>query len=413
MQAPIFHGLLMAFMFLSGLGLTKKSNDGNLVLGSIFAFIYSSIFVGFAIGRALAKSRQTYIWSTNLLFKKLHNTVLMALPLSLSIIFLVFVLVAGSGNGIFVILGLTIQYTMILAHDFQKSSVKMFLMYIPFIILLQSKGKGVSILNDSFGLLILFGYYGIILLESILKFRTDKGYRKVYNKNQSKVTLLIQQIKILQPNYLSRDVGLSFSNNGLTFPVNGLFMAFPVVIYSVVKNVIFGEMLKTVMVMTFMFLLNILVIFRFKWQMKQVENYAHVFIGKNHFGIKSRLVKFMDKDILLNNLVFILIILMTFFSFDMQINRINLILSLFLSLIFFFNTYTIAMAVKVNSRAEFALIVSIIYAVFFLILQALIDKYQTSFLNWTVNLSILGFALLVRYFSEKRFMKAKFETLIK
>jgi hypothetical protein len=208
-------------------------------------------------------------------------------------------------------------------------------------------------------------------------------------------------------------VGLSLSTNGQTFPFNGVFMGLIVVVYTMVMSINPDRELKMGFVMIFMFFLNVLMIVRFKGLIKQVVKYAHVFVGKNHYGIKEKLIKAIDKELLLNNLAFIVIILMPLYLYDLPVNKINIVISLFMSVVFFINTYTIALAVKIDTKVEFILIDSIIYAVLFLILQALIDKYEASFFDWTVNLIVLAVAMLVRYFAEQRFMKAKFENLIK
>ena len=412
MQAPTAHGFLMVFMFFSGFVLVVESNGEKTHLVSILPFIYSMIFVGMAIGTALEKVRQTYIWSINKNYKRLHNTVLIALPLSIFFIFMSLVILAGSGHEIFILLGLVILYTMIFAHDWQKSSLKIVLVYMPFVVLLQSKAKGASILNNNYGLLILFAYYSMILIESLVRYRENKGYREASKDNKPKNMLLIHRFKALQPNYSSKDVGLSLSNNGLTFPLYGVLMGFLIVFYSLIMNVFVINELKTSIVLTLMFILNLLLFFQLKASINQVQKYAHVFTGKNHSGIKTKLVKAMDKILLLNNLSFIGIVLIGMYMFDLPFDQSRLVISLFMSLIFFFNTYIFIMAAKTDTRFEFVAMSFIFYIILFLALQALIDKYEAHFLSWSLNLGILFIAMLFRYFAYQRFMAVKFENIV-
>ena len=411
-QAPIALGFLMAFMFISGLALTVKSYDEKVHLISILPFLYVMIFAGMAIGKALENLRQTYVWSVNLAYKKLHHRVLIALPLSISFILMIVIVLAGSGNEIFVLLGLMIYYTMIFAHDMQKSSIPMVTIYTTFIILMQFKRENIPFLHENYRVFILFSFYGVMLIGSIINYRKNSDYPEDNKSNPPKRKLLIHRFKRLQPNYFKKDVGLSLTENGLTFPLFGIFLGFIVVGYTAVMNVFIVNEMKTGLILTLMFILNFLMGFSFKFNMRQVKKYAHVFKGQNHAGIKSQLIKAMDKKLLLNNLSFIVIILSFMFLLDLPFNKLELIVTIFISFVFIFNTYLFVIALKVDTKTEVGFALAITYAVLFAVVYALTVLYKESFFSWSFDLGILIFAMFVRFLAEWQFKKAKFEDLM-
>ena len=411
-QAPIAHSFLMAFMFISGLAITVKSYDEKIHLVSILPFLYVMIFAGMVIGKALENLRQTYVWSVNLAYKKLHQRVLIALPLSISFIFMIVVVLAGSGNEIFVLLGLMILYTMIFAHDMQKSSIPTVTMYTTFVFLMQFKRENIAFLHENYRVFILFGLYGIMLIGSIINYRKNSEYPENNKSNPPKRKLLIHRFKILQQNYLNKKVGLSLTRNGLTFPVYGVLMGLTIVLYYLMMSFFATKELKAGIVYELMFMLNILILINMKILMGQVKKYAHVFFGKNHFGIKEKLIHSMDKTMLMNQLSFVAIVLTGFYLFDLPVNKTRLIITLILSVVFFYNSYIFLIAGKLDTKFELVLISIIIYGVSYLIMLALIDKYEMYFISWKVNLSILIFAMFVRFFAEWQFKKAKFEDLM-
>ncbi len=398
-------------MVFSGLLLTIKADDGKSHSVSIFPFVLFMIIVGMAIGTAFENLRQTYLWSVNLEYQKLHKKILIFLPLTISGILMLFVILSGSGNEIFVLLGLIIAYTMILSHDI-KNSLTMMLLYLPMLVLIQTKGKSDSLFNENYGLLIVFGYYGLMLLVSIIQYRKNKGYREESNISKVKSKLLVHRFKILQPNYFKKDVGLSLTENGLTFPLFGILLGFIVVGYTAVMNVFIVNEMKTGLILTLMFILNFLMGFSFKFNMRQVKKYAHVFKGQNHAGIKSQLIKAMDKKLLLNNLSFIVIILGFMFLLDLPFNKLELIVTIFISFVFIFNTYLFVIALKVDTKTEVGFALAITYAVLFAVVYALTVLYKESFFSWSFDLGILIFAMFVRFLAEWQFKKAKFEDLM-
>ncbi len=411
MQAPIAHSFLMVFIFFSGLGLTIKPDDGKIHLVSILPSILVLVFVGMAIGKALENSRQTYLWSTNLVYQQLNKTILIFLPLAISGILMLFVLLSGSGNEIFVLLGLMFLYTMILSFDLKKSS-KMILMYLPVLLVIQIKGKADLPLVENYGLLIVFGYYGVILFDSIVKYWKNKGYIKETFNSKAEGKLLIHRFQMLAPNYSNGNVGLSLSENGLEFPLFGVMLGIVVVGYTAVMNVFIVNEMKTGLILTLMFMLNFLMGFSLKFNMRQVKNFAHVFKGQNHAGIKRQLIIAMDKKLLLNNLSFIGIILSAMLLLDLPFNKLELIITMFISLIFIINTYLFVMSLNAKMKIEVGFVLLITYAILSAMVFTLTVSYKESFYNWSFDLGILICAMVVRFIAERQFYKTKFENLI-
>ncbi len=400
-QAPIANSFLVLALFFVGFGLSIKSEgDDERFISTVAPFLMVMIFVGMSLGNGFKKLQMAYLWKTNKEYQKILNHTMIIIPLALCLIFLLIVFLSSSSNSLIALAGLVVIYSNILGHILNKPGIILY-MYLPVFILIQFKEKTA---------IFLLAYYVIILVSYIFEYRKFMAKGGQSKRNTAPRNLLIDRFKFLQPNYLNGDVGLALSSNGLNFPTLGLFAAVLTILFNGFK-LMSGGGINEFYIASNMLILNMVLVLQYKVLLSQTKKYAHVFEGKNNLGIKEKVIGAMDKKILLNNLVYISIILAVVYSLDLSINKPRLIQLLFVSVIFFFNTYLFNMALRVNSKAELIIIYTFVNGPIFFIIIGLLDKFEAMYFSWTFYLGILSFAMLIRFLVQRKFTKTLFEKL--
>ncbi len=410
LQTPIIYSLLIISMLFISLSYPLKEN--GVVLNKkiwlhLFYYILTSLLIGITLGNNIIKLKMTHIWSINRLYRKSINISVILFLLIICIIQFPLIYLQGTYKLLLILLSLIIMLNFTFYSHTMKPMIQMFLIYLSFLILSKEK------FNFTFSETMLgyIGYYSLLLLVMFLNDKANKN--KVIPK--PRITRFTTQLNH-KYSYLfikkDQNIGLALAKPTKLMGVYSVPFVVILIGYYWFMGLINQVEIKNLPLVLMVFF-NIFILVEMRINVRQVQSFSHVFSGSKHIGIKSKIIQFMDKTIIINNLLFISLMLLLLWITGVNVDLYQIIVTMFIVLIVIYNTYLFIMSSEVFSTKVISLITALIYGAVILIFHELIKNLINEMTTWSYAFFILIIAYLFRWASQRLFEKMPFERLVK
>ena len=397
--------IVLAFIFcliavIKGLPSNKfLSQDLRVLMFLVSSFLIFSVVLGIILNKICKDYQQTYLWHTNKNYKNTIQITAALILLVMNVILMCFFYWHGQFKFLVFVLAIVLTLN---GFYFNKYS-DLILLAIPFVILF---GKSYD-LSLSLTLTILIIYYVFLLVQNYLfadkhpiltKKRTVKGSYYSDNKLSKWIT------------FSNANIDWAIARPSIIYALPSLFFSTVICFYLWFMNTILEDSLDMRVILFVMLGLNLSNIFIMYFSVRQTQTFAHVFVGASHKGIKDRIIKSFDKLIIVQNLVFILVIMSFVAIFEIKFDRQSLLANLLFVLIVIYVSYPLIFRFK-TGWSFLVYIVSIILAVLFFNNQSQVNPNDLLSLKYLFVGVVVS--VIVRRIGHLLFLKIPYEKLVK
>jgi len=419
MIAVLTLALFVLFAQVVGIPEVQHSNDKVIEISVTLNGLLSA-FIGIYIGAGLLKIKQVYLWSTNSYFR---HTVLASFYIITGFISLLQTWAMLINLEEFQILALApfcIAMFSAQAVLGENYLLKIFIPTIP-IILAQ-----LSYLGFDYNLIVLCLLAATLLL--IYSMYKSGVYRRSSVK-QALALVTVSETQHLNPyvikfnSYVGHFFSKIISNKkqdiswAISLPLTsiGIFTILPVLLV-IGSTLLLGKGKLPILEPYSLMIMSTLIIsilIESRMLLRQTRSFAHVFGGKNNVVTKQKILKSLDKNIILNCLYFILTIMVLGWLLKLEMSPQYLMIASVSIIIIGLAIYPLLLRlVWVNVSWQLVIGVSTFAALIFVVCRWLKNHNLDDMLSMEVFSFIISMTIL-RFIAKQLFIKSSYESLLK